>query len=151
MGRCSMKTSHSSAVALSHSDVSILGKLSTVAAVYDRRFYSDSRRTCGLRATIKPAVIDRRYRMRVVVFAVVVVLMSGASLSAQDTRHVVEPAFPTACNVITAQLPVVEDRTLAEADEAKYDTRRIQQAIDACPSGQAVKLVAVGANSAFLS
>src|SRR5438094_8254914 len=35
---------------------------SVVAAVYDRRLYSFSRATCLQRDTIKPAVIDRRYK-----------------------------------------------------------------------------------------
>src|SRR5437870_11408393 len=37
---------------------------SVVAAVYDRRLYSSSRATCLQRDTIKPAVIDRRYKGR---------------------------------------------------------------------------------------
>src|SRR5437764_11389241 len=35
---------------------------SVVPAVYDRRLYSSSRATCLQRDTIKPAVIDRRYK-----------------------------------------------------------------------------------------
>jgi hypothetical protein len=38
-----------------------LNALSTVAAVYDRRFYTRSDNESLSRVTLKPAVIDRRY------------------------------------------------------------------------------------------
>jgi len=38
-----------------------LDETPAVAAVYDRRFYGNSKQTCRLRDTLKPAVIDRRY------------------------------------------------------------------------------------------
>ena len=70
---------------------------------------------------------------------------------AQDTRKVTEPVIPRSCAVVTANLTAVDGRTLAEADESKLDTQRIQRAIDACPQGQAVELKAAGARNAFLS
>ena len=62
---------------------------------------------------------------------------------AQDTRRVAEPAFPPSCAVVSARL--------SEIDEAQLDTRRIQQALDACTPGQAVELRADGARAVFLS
>src|SRR5689334_4143259 len=70
---------------------------------------------------------------------------------AQDTRKVTEPVIPRSCAVVTANLTAVDGRTLAEADESKLDTQRIQRAIDACQQGQAVELKAAGARNAFLS
>jgi polygalacturonase len=74
------------------------------------------------------------------------------ALQAQDTRRVTEPAIPPSCTVVTANLTAIDgNKTLAESDEAKLDTSRIQQAIDACPKGRAVELKADGAHNAFLS
>ena len=56
----------------------------------------------------------------------------ASRLVAQDTRTVTEPKFPAACATLTASLAPVADTTLAEADERKLDTKRIQQAIDHC-------------------
>src|SRR6185503_4794743 len=75
--------------------------------------------------------------------------MTGA-LHAQDTRTVTEPKYPSACTTLTAELAPVADTTLADADERKLDTRRIQSAIDHCGSGQAVVLRADGEKRAFL-
>ena len=69
---------------------------------------------------------------------------------AQDTRKVSEPVIPAACVVLKAQLQATNN-SLAEADEAKTDSDRIQKAIDSCGSGKAVELEADGANNAFLS
>jgi polygalacturonase len=49
--------------------------------------------------------------------------------------------------VLLAQLPA----RLAEGDESKADTRRIQEALDHCPAGQAVELKAHGSAHAFLA
>jgi polygalacturonase len=51
---------------------------------------------------------------------------------AQDTRHVSEPVIPKACTTLTARSSSIE--------EDQPDTVRIQQALDQCPSSQAVKL-----------
>jgi polygalacturonase len=80
------------------------------------------------------------------------VVFLAALAPAQDTRNVTEPVAPPACTVLTANLSAVDgNKTLAEADEAKLDTARIQQAIDGCKPGQAVVLKAAGARNAFLS
>jgi polygalacturonase len=81
-------------------------------------------------------------------------LAAGAAsvVFAQDTRTVAEPTAPQSCTVLAAQLAAVEGgRTLAETDETKLDTTRIQHAIDACPKGEAVELKPDGAHNAFLS
>jgi polygalacturonase len=70
---------------------------------------------------------------------------------AQDTRTVTEPKIPAACTVLNAQLTAAGGKTLAEADETKFDTARIQDALDHCRAGQAVKLVSNGASNAFLA
>ena len=71
---------------------------------------------------------------------------------AQDTRNVTEPVIPPSCVVLTAKLAAVDgNKTLADADEARLDTSRIQQAMDTCPTGQAVVLKAAGALNAFLT
>ncbi|HEY6390871.1 MAG TPA: glycosyl hydrolase family 28 protein [Bryobacteraceae bacterium] len=62
-----------------------------------------------------------------------------------------EPKIPPTCSVVRASLVSVERHTLAEADESKLDTERIQKAIDSCKPGQAVELKADGAHDAFVS
>ena len=71
-------------------------------------------------------------------------------LHAQDTRHVTEPVVPPACTALKAQLRATGN-ALAEADESKPDTARIQKAIDGCTKGKAVQLTNDGANNAFLT
>jgi polygalacturonase len=71
---------------------------------------------------------------------------------AQDTRTVTEPVIPPSCSVLTAGLSAIDgNRTIAEGDEAKLDTARIQQALDTCAKGQAVVLKADGAHNTFLT
>jgi polygalacturonase len=82
----------------------------------------------------------------------VVLFALAFSAWAQDTRNVNEPVIPPSCTVLTARLTAVDgNKTLAEADESKLDTERIQKAIDACAKGQAVELKPEGAHNAFLS
>jgi len=69
---------------------------------------------------------------------------------AQDLRVVSEPSIPPSCKTLTAEL-AASGRSLAEADEAKLDTTRIQQALDECAAGRAVRLQANGERNAFLS
>ena len=85
--------------------------------------------------------------------AVTLAIACGAAriAAAQDTRNVVEPRRPPSCTVLTAELAPVADTTLAESDEKKLDTPRIQAAIDRCGAGRAVILRASGAKRAFLS
>ena len=83
---------------------------------------------------------------------ILTLILAAGAARAQDTRHVTEPAIPASCAVLTAQLAAIDgNRTIAEADEARLDTARIQKALDACPKGQAVELKPDGARNAFLS
>ncbi len=61
-----------------------------------------------------------------------------------------EPMIPPSCTVLRADLHAT-DNALAEADEAKLDTLRIQSALDACTPGKAVELRSDGEHNAFLS
>lgn len=79
-----------------------------------------------------------------------VVLLVTAAGAAQDRRHVAEPRIPKACSVLKAKL-APEAGKLAEADEEKLDTSRLQGALDGCKAGQAVELAADGERTAFLS
>jgi len=78
------------------------------------------------------------------------ILISIAALHAQDTRPVVEPHFPPACTVLTAQLAAPRG-ALPEASERMPDTARIQKAMDQCEPGKAVALRPAGAKNIFLS
>jgi polygalacturonase len=79
-------------------------------------------------------------------------LLSAAVLPAhaQDTRTVTEPKIPPSCTVLAAKLTSL-GTTLAEADDSKPDTLRIQQAMDRCKPGRAVELKSSGAHDAFLT
>jgi hypothetical protein len=72
------------------------------------------------------------------------------SAFAQDTRHVTEPKIPPDCVTLTAKL-AAPGGALAEADEDKLDSSRIQQALDGCVPGRAVVPKASGSANAFLS
>jgi len=80
-------------------------------------------------------------------------LGAAAALAwAQDTRTVTEPVFPKSCAVLTANLTAIDgNKTIAEADESRLDTERIQRAMDACPKGEAVELRGGGGHHAFLT
>jgi polygalacturonase len=80
-----------------------------------------------------------------------VLLFMSVPLRAQDTRTVTEPKIPPACTVLNARLSAAGGTTLVEADETKLDTMRIQDALDHCGEGQAVKLASNGGSNAFLS
>ena len=62
----------------------------------------------------------------------------------------VEPKIPRSCTKLKASLRSVNN-TLAEADEAKLDTARIQKALDHCKPGMAVELRRAGGKNAFLT
>ena len=80
----------------------------------------------------------------------VILLCPAISGYGQDTRHVMEPKIPPSCIVLEAHL-TSQGATLAEADESRPDTARIQQALDDCKAGQAVELKADGGHDAFLT
>jgi polygalacturonase len=69
---------------------------------------------------------------------------------AQDTRHVVEPHFPTACVTLPAHISA-SGGLLTATEERQEDTTRIQQAIDHCGTGHAVELRSSGKAHIFLS
>ena len=77
-------------------------------------------------------------------------LLLSPFLAAQDTRTVTEPVLPPVCATLDAQLQT-SGHTLAEADETKLDTARIQKAIDHCGKSLGVLLRAHAAMNAFLS
>ena len=77
-------------------------------------------------------------------------LLTAFLAYAQDTRKVSEPKIPSSCTVLLANL-TAQNSTLAEADENKADTTRIQEAMDHCPPGQAVELKANDDRNAFLT
>lgn len=82
---------------------------------------------------------------------VLLAMVAAGQGRAQDTRRVSEPRMPPSCAVLEARPASVGGRTLADADETKPDTERIQRAIDGCPKGRAVVLRARGGHDAFLS
>src|SRR5271154_2532807 len=81
---------------------------------------------------------------------VLLALMAGGRLAAQDTRQVTEPMIPASCVQLPAQLRAVRDQ-VAPSDEGKLDTARIQSALDKCKPGMAVELVPASGNNAFLT
>ncbi len=76
-------------------------------------------------------------------------LLAGVA-AGQDTRTVVEPVVPPVCGVVKAEL-TAGIAGVAESDEGKLDTVRIQKALDGCSQGQAVELAGNGPRNAFLS
>ena len=56
-------------------------------------------------------------------------LLASLSLAAQDTRTVTEPKIPPACVTLEADV-VANHGVIADADEQKLSTTRIQDAID---------------------
>jgi polygalacturonase len=79
-----------------------------------------------------------------------VVLGAWHASHAQDTRKVTEPRFPAVCKSLSAEL-AAPNGVVAEADEQRLDTARLQAAIDSCKPGSAVELRTNGAKNAFLS
>jgi polygalacturonase len=77
-------------------------------------------------------------------------VMATGIARGQDTRQVTEPTIPSSCVQLPAQLRAMGDK-LAEADEKKLDTARIQSALDKCKPGMAVELKPSSGNNAFLS
>lgn len=76
--------------------------------------------------------------------------IASAQLATGDGRGTVaEPTFPIACSQVQADLSISGGEPSSELNTAT-DTSKIQTALAACPSGQAVELVANGANTAFV-
>jgi len=88
--------------------------------------------------------------MKWLIVVAVLLSMNAAAVKAQDTRQVTEPKIPPSCTQLPAQLRAMGDK-LAEADESKLDTARIQSALDKCTPGMAVELKPASGNNAFLS
>jgi polygalacturonase len=87
--------------------------------------------------------------MKILLVPVLVVAIRFCAC-AQDTRKVTEPVIPPACATLTAQLSA-QGANLAESDESKPDTARIQQALDNCAPGKSVALKPGSGYNAFLS
>src|SRR6516162_988926 len=84
------------------------------------------------------------------IFVVAVSVLAFSALNAQDTRTVTEPRIPAACVTLQAAI-AAPGGVIAEADERKLDTARIQDAMDHCSAGKAVVLRADGKKSVFLA
>jgi polygalacturonase len=69
---------------------------------------------------------------------------------AQDMRKLAEPKISASCVQLPAELRAMNDR-LAEADERKLDTARIQAALDKCTPGMTVELKPSSGDNAFLT
>jgi polygalacturonase len=100
-------------------------------------------------------MISNRISMRVnitrwPIATATLLLVTSATTRGQDTRQVSEPKIPASCTQLPAQLRATSDK-LAEADESKLDTTRIQDAIDKCKPGMAVELKPASGNNAFLT
>lgn len=87
---------------------------------------------------------------RWIAFTSAAALACTVGLSAQDTRHVIEPTVPPACITLDAALHSFSGH-IAPADESRLDTARIQHALDTCSPGHSVRLHVAGENNAFLS
>ena len=79
--------------------------------------------------------------MRSGLIAAGMLLIGMGYAGAQDTRDVKEPKIPAACATLTADKYVGENRQMRAEDELHVDTMRIQQAMDKCMAGMAVRLV----------
>lgn len=73
---------------------------------------------------------------------------ASAACGAGDSKLPAEPTIPPACATLQA-LQAVAPGTLPS--ESNLDTSRIQSALAACASGQAVKLVTNSADNAFIT
>lgn len=81
---------------------------------------------------------------------VVAGLLVAAVANAQDPRTVLEPVIPNVCTTLNAEL--MSGTTPGTiSSETQLDTSRIQAAMSACPTGEAVELAMGGTNDAFLT
>ncbi|HEY4354914.1 MAG TPA: pectinesterase family protein [Acidobacteriaceae bacterium] len=79
---------------------------------------------------------------------------TATAVATGDSRTVTEPSFPAVCTTLTAALKSVNDDIPSSVDATvtNPDGARIQAALNACTSGQAVELSADSTgNNAFLS
>jgi polygalacturonase len=92
---------------------------------------------------------------RFALFFAVALLFPFTTLRAQDTRKVTEPHVPAACVTLEAAIaanPIASNQVvIADEDERRLDTGRIQHAIDHCAAGKAVLLRARGEKNVFLT
>ncbi len=73
---------------------------------------------------------------------------SSGTCGAGDTNLPAEPTIPPACSTLLATQSVAAGGL---PSETALDTSAIQKALNACASGQAVKLATSGANNAFVT
>ncbi|WP_081177130.1 glycoside hydrolase family 28 protein [Rhizobium rhizosphaerae] len=85
---------------------------------------------------------------RVAGLALAASLAAHAALAEGDRRAVTEPLLPAQ---LCATLPALGEAQAGAEPDAATDTARLQAAIDACPAGKAVKLVAGSAGGRFVS
>ncbi len=91
----------------------------------------------------------KAYKWKICSWGVMFGVLSVAT--AQDMRQVEEPKIPGACVTLMADKFVGVDRQMAEADESKLDTARIQNALDHCAPGKSVELKETLGKNAFLT
>lgn len=72
-------------------------------------------------------------------------------LAGQDPRPLKQPQYPATAIRLRAHLRLNRQGGLSAAEEKHLDTARIQAAINRCPWGHAVELIAQGARTAFVS
>ncbi len=82
------------------------------------------------------------------VYFAAVLLALPVMVAAQDQRTVREPNAPAVCQFVNASL---QAHQLEQQQRQAPDTLRLQQALEQCPEGQAVRLRASAGNSYFLS
>ena len=79
------------------------------------------------------------------IYAVLALLLLGLgampNASAQDTRNVTEPRYPTICKILYADLTPHNGMLADDALERHYrDNSRIEKAMNSCPEGQSIVL-----------
>src|SRR5215472_2938264 len=62
-----------------------------------------------------------------------------------DPRTVTQPTFPAVCTQLLGQ------QTASSLNQSRFDTARLQSALNGCPAGRAVELSSSGADNAFLT
>ena len=96
------------------------------------------------KSTSIPAKIVRQWA------SALLLVLASLFACGQDTRNVTEPHIPAICSTLDAILSS-HNGNLREEDEARLDTARIQEAIDTCSPGKAVRLRRNEANNVFLT